>query len=113
MSLQLATPIPSQRVVPGSTFTLSIHVHDTDGNNFNWSGYAPKATMTIGTVTIVATGTVVNQAGGTATLAWTAGNTLTLPNNQWGVIVIYADPTANTENRHVATIFCRTSPEEI
>lgn len=113
MSLQLATPIPAQRVVPGSTFSLSIHVHDIDGNNFNWSGYSPKATMSVGTVTIVATGTVISQAGGTATLAWTAANTLTLPNNQWGVIVIYADPTANAENRHISTVFCRTSPEEI
>lgn len=113
MSLRLATPIPSQLIVPGSTFSLSIHVHDTDGNNFNWTGYNPKGSITVGTVSVSVTGTVVSAGGGTATVSWTAAQTLTFPNNQWGIIVLYADPTANAENRHVATIFCRTTTEEI
>ncbi len=111
--LQLATPIPSQLVIPGSTFSLSIHVHDTQGNNFNWSGYSPVGKLTIGTTTITGSGQIVSQAGGTATVSWTAVQTLTLPNNQWGMVVLYADPAANAENRHIATIFCRTSSEEI
>lgn len=113
MSLNLATPLPPQVIVPGSTFSLSIHVHDTDGNNFNWTGYTPKGVITVGTSVASVTGTVVNAAGGTATVAWTASATAALPNNQWGMIVLHADPTANSENRHIETIFCRTTVEEV
>lgn len=113
MSLRLATPIPQQVIVPGSTFSLSIHAHDTDGNNFNWTGYTPKGTIVVGSVSLTVSGSVINAAGGTASLSWTAVSTLTLPNNQWGIIELYADPTANAENRHIATINCRTTFEEI
>lgn len=113
MSLQLATPIPSQYVVRGSTFSLSFHVHEIDGSNFNWSGYTPKGNLIVGTVTVAGVGTVVSQAGGTATMAWTAENTTSVPANQWGVIVLFADPTANAQNRHIATIYCRTAPESV
>ena len=111
MSLKLATPIPAQVVVRGSTFSLSIHVHDTEGNNFNWSGYNPKGSLTVGSTTTVVTGTVIQQQGGTASVSWTATQTAAFAENQWGVIVLYADPTANSENRHIATIFCRIAKE--
>ena len=110
--LQLASPIPSQVIVPGSTFTISIHVHDTDGNNFNWSGYVPKMTVTVGSVSFTATGTVISQAGGTASFLIASSVTLTLPNNAWGMLVLFADP-VDTNNRHIATILCRTTSEEI
>jgi len=113
MSLQLATPVGAQLIVPGSTFVLPIHVHDTAGNNFNWSGYTPRATLVVGTVTVSVQGTVTNQAGGLATYTFAVGNTIGLPNNQWGLLVLYADPNVGTENQHIASIFCRTSHEEI
>jgi hypothetical protein len=39
--------------------------------------------------------------------------TLTLPANAWGTIVLYADPTSGSENRHIATIFARITAESI
>jgi hypothetical protein len=56
---------------------------------------------------------VVNHAGGTAEVIWTAAQTATLPTASWGSIVIYADPTSGSENLHIATIFMRTTAEAI
>ena len=111
-NLTLVTPIPPQTVVPGEVFAVSKHVHD-DGANFNWTGFTPVGKITVGTVTITGAGTVNNQAGGTATVAWTAALTSTLPANSWGTIVLYADPTSGSENRHIATIFARITAEAI
>lgn len=115
-NLTLVTPIPPQTVVPGEVFAVSMHVHD-DGSNFNWSGFTPKAYISVGTVKLEATtNTVNNQAGGTATVAWTAAavtGTAALPANSWGTIVLYADPTSGSENRHIATIFARITAESI
>jgi len=111
-NLELVTPIPPQTVVPGEVFAVSMHVHD-DGSNFNWTGFTPVGKITVGTVTITGAGTVVSQAGGTATVAWTAAQTLTVDANAWGTIVLYADPTSGSENRHIATIFARITAESI
>lgn len=112
-NLTLVTPIPPQTVVPGEVFAVSMHVHD-DGSNFNWSTtFLPVGKITVGTVTITGAGSVTNAAGGTATVAWTAALTSTLPVNSWGTIVLYADPTSGSENRHIATIFARITAESI
>lgn len=111
-NLTLVTPIPPQTVVPGEVFAVSMHVHD-DGSNFNWTGFTPVGKITVGTVTITGTGAVVNAGGGTATVSWTSVQTLTLDANAWGTIVLYADPTSGSENRHIATIFARITAESI
>jgi len=111
-NLTLVTPIPPQVICKGEVFAVSMHVH-ADGSNFNWTGFTPVGKITVGTITITGTGTVVSQAGGTATVSWTAAQTLTVDANSWGTIVLYADPTANDENRHIATIFARITAEVI
>jgi hypothetical protein len=111
-NLTLVTPIPPQVICRGEVFAVSMHVHD-DGSNFNWTGFTPVGKITVGTVTITGTGSVVNAGGGTATVAWTAAQTLTVDANAWGTIVLYADPTSNSENRHIATIFARITAEAI
>ena len=111
-NLTLVTPIPPQVICKGEVFALSMHVHD-DGSNFNWTGFTPVGKITVGTVTITGTGGVVNAGGGTATVSWTSVQTLTLPANSWGTIVVYADPTSGSENRHIATIFARITAESI
>lgn len=111
-NLTLVTPIPPQVICKGEVFALSMHVHD-DGANFNWSGFSPVGKITVGTITITGAGSVISAAGGTATVSWTAAQTLTLDANAWGTIVIYADPTSNSENRHIATIFARITAEAI
>ena len=75
-NLSLATPILPQRITPGSQFELPFHAHE-NGQNFNWSGYTPKARIDIGTTfTSVVSGTVTNQAGGTALITLTRTVTL-------------------------------------
>ena len=114
-NLTLVTPIPPQTVVPGEVFAVSMHVHD-DGANFNWTNFTPVGKITVGTVTITGAATVNNAAGGTANIAWTAAavtGTAALPANSWGTIVLYADPTSGSENRHIATIFARITAESI
>ena len=114
-NLTLVTPIPPQTVVPGEVFAVSMHVHD-DGANFNWTNFTPVGKITVGTVTITGAPTVNNAAGGTATIAWTAAavtGTAALPANSWGTIVLYADPTSGSDNRHIATIFARITAESI
>ena len=113
INLTLGTPIDSQTVVPGERFGIDIHAHVVGANNFNWTGYSPVARITVGTVSVTGAGTVVNQAGGTAEVIWTAAQTATLPTASWGSIVIYADPTSGSENLHIATIFMRTTAEAI
>ena len=112
-NLQLASYIDLHRVTLGSAFTLDFHAHVEGGNNFNWSGYTPKATMKVGTVSIAVTGTVVSQGGGTATVSWTAAQTATLPVNSWGEITIYADPTATAENLAIGVVQVQTAAEVI
>ena len=113
-NITLVTPIPPQVICKGEVFAVSMHVHD-DGANFHWTnaGFTPVGKITVGTVTITGTGSVVNAGGGTATVAWTAAQTLTLDANAWGTIVFYADPTSGSENRHIATIFARITAESI
>jgi len=111
-NLTLVTPIPPQVICKGEVFAISMHVHD-DGSNFNWTGFSVVGKITVGTVTITGAGTVNNQAGGTATVSWTAAQTLTVDANAWGTIVLYADPTSGSENRHIATIFARITAESI
>ena len=111
-NLTLVTPIPPQVICKGAVFAVSMHVHD-DGSNFNWTNFTPVGKITVGTVTITGTGAVVNAGGGTATVSWTSVQTLTLDANAWGTIVLYADPTSGSENRHIATIFARITAESI
>jgi hypothetical protein len=113
-NLTLVTTIPPQTVVPGEVFAVSMHVHD-DGANFHWTnaGFTPKGYITVGTVKLEGSGSVVNAGGGTATVSWTAAQTLTVDANAWGTIVLYADPTSGSENRHIATIFARITAEAI
>jgi hypothetical protein len=113
-NLTLVTPIPPQVICKGEVFAISMHVHD-DGANFHWTtaGFTPKGYITVGTVKLEGTGVVVNAGGGTATVSWTAAQTLTVDANAWGTIVLYADPTSGSENRHIATIFARITAESI
>ena len=113
-NLTLVTPIPPQVICKGEVFAVSMHVHD-DGANLHWttSGLTPKGYITVGTVKLEGTGFVVNAGGGTATVSWTAAQTLTVDANSWGTIVLYADPTSGSENRHIATIFARITAESI
>jgi len=113
-NLTLVTPIPPQVICKGEVFAISMHVHD-DGSNLHWTnaGFTPKGYLTVGTVTLQGTGAVVNAGGGTATVSWTAAQTLTVDANAWGTIVLYADPTSGSENRHIATIFARITAEAI
>jgi hypothetical protein len=113
-NLTLVTPIPPQVICKGEVFAVSIHVHD-DGANFHWTtaGFTPKGYITVGTVKLEGTGAIVNAGGGTATVSWTAAQTLTVDANSWGTIVLYADPTVGSENRHIATIFARITAEAI
>jgi hypothetical protein len=113
-NLTLVTPIPPQVICKGEVFAISMHVHD-DGANLHWTnaGFTPKGYITVGTVKLEGTGAVVNAAGGTATVSWTAEQTLTVGANAWGTIVLYADPTSGSENRHIATIFARITAESI
>jgi hypothetical protein len=113
-NLTLVTPIPPQVICKGEVFAISMHVHD-DGANLHWttSGLTPKGYITVGTVKLEGTGVVVNAGGGTATVSWTAAQTLTVDANAWGTIVLYADPTVGSENRHIATIFARITAESI
>jgi len=113
-NLTLVTPIPPQVICKGEVFAVSMHVHD-DGANLHWtsSGLTPKGYITVGTVKLEGTGAVVNAGGGTATVSWTAAQTLTVDANSWGTIVLYADPTSGSENRHIATIFARITAEAI
>lgn len=111
-NLTLVTPIPPQTVVPGEVFAVSMHVHD-DGSNFSWTGFSAIGKITVGTTSITGTGTIGPAGGGTATIAWTAALTSTLPANSWGMMVIYADPTIGSENRHIGSIFVRTTAEVI
>ena len=113
-NLTLVTPIPPQVICKGEVFAVSMHVHD-DGSNFHWTnaGFTPKGYLTVGTVTVQGTGAIVNAGGGTATVSWTSVQTLSLDANAWGTIVLYADPTSGSENRHIATIFARITAESI
>lgn len=112
-NLQLATYIGMQVIAPGSAFTLDFHAHEQGGTNFNWTGYTPKARLTVGSVTVSVTGTVVSAGGGTATCSWTAAQTATLSSNAWGTITLFADPTATTENLFIADIDVQTNSEVI
>lgn len=112
-NLKLATYVDLQRVTLGSAYTLSIHAHVEGGNNFNWTGYTPKATLKVGTISVSVTGTVISAGGGTATASWTAAQTVTLPVNSWGEITIYADPTATAENLVIGIVQVQTAAEVI
>jgi hypothetical protein len=112
-NLAPATIIPDQVITPGENHVVSFHVHNADGNNFNWSGYTPVAKITVGSVTVTGTCTVVSQGGGTATATFTAAQTASLPYPAWGALVIYADPTADSENLGIAVVNVRTDYKAI
>ena len=112
-NLKLGSLLPTQFIVRGEQHVVSYNVHDADTNqNFNWSGYSPVARLTVGSVTVTATSSVVSGSGN-ASATFSAAQTATLPQNAWGTLVLYADPTANSENLHVANVFVRTSFEAI
>jgi len=112
-NLQLATLLPTQVIVRVENHEVSYHVHQQNGANFNWSGYTPVAKLVVGTVSVTGTSAVVSQGGGTATATFTAAQTATLPANSWGTLILYADPSANAENLHIANLYVRTSFEAI
>jgi len=112
-NLTLATAILPQRIVIGSQFELDFHVHES-GQNFNWSGYTPKATITIGpSVTTTITGTVVNQGGGTAKITLSRAQTVDWRNypGTYGEILLFAY-SAQT-SRAIAVVPFQISVEEI
>lgn len=112
-NLELATLLPTQYIVRGENHVVAFHAHEDGGNNFNWTGYSPVGQLRVGTVTVTGTGAVVSAGGGTATITFTAAQTATLPQNQWGTLVLYADPATGSENLHIANVFVRTSFEAI
>lgn len=113
MNLTLATPIPSITVVPGEVLEIDFHAHEVGNGNFNWTGYTPKAKLTLAGVSTTVTGTVISAGGGTASASFTATQTATLAGPSWGEVVLYADPTAGSENLHIATIALRVTSEVI
>jgi hypothetical protein len=112
-NLQLGTLLPTQVIVLGENHIVSYHVHQVGGNNFNWSGYTPVAKLVVGSVSVTGTSAVVTPGAGTATATFTAAQTATLPANSWGTLILYADPSANAENLHIANVYVRTSFEAI
>lgn len=112
-NLEFATPELDQVLTCGSTFTVPFHVHEVGGSNFNWTGYTPKAKLTVGTVSITVSGTVISQAGGTASVEWTSAQTATLADNAWGTVQIWADADASTTNLAIGMVMVRTSAEVI
>jgi hypothetical protein len=105
-NLGLATQLPTQVIVRGENHLVAFHVHDADsGQNFNWTGYTPRAVISVGTTSLsAATFTVISAGGGTAEVTWTASQTGSITKASYGTLVLYADPTANSENLHIATI---------
>jgi hypothetical protein len=114
-NLDLATPLPEQVIVRGENHEVSFHVHNADtGQNFNWSGYTPRAVITVGSASISAASfSVISQAGGTAQVIFTASQTGAITKASWGSLILYADPTANSENLHIATVPVRFTAEAI
>lgn len=108
-NLEFANPELDQVLTCGSTFAIAFHAHEVGGSNFNWTGYTPKAKLTVGTVSITVTGTVISQAGGTASVEWTSAQTATLPDNAWGSVQVWADADASTTNLAIGTINVRTT----
>lgn len=112
-NLEFASPELPQVITCGSTFELPFHVHESGGSNFNWTGYTPKAKLTVGTVAVTVTGTVVSAGGGTATASWTSAQTATLPSASWGSIEVWADADASTTNLAIGMVMVRTSAEVV
>lgn len=108
-NLLFANPELDQVLTCGSTFTVRFHVHEENGNNFNWTGYTPKAKLTVGTVSLTISGTVISAGGGTATVEWTSAQTATLPDNAWGTVHVWADDDSSTTNLAIGTINIRTT----
>lgn len=108
-NLTFANPELDQVLTCGSTFTIAFHAHEEGGTNFNWTGYTPKAKLTVGTVSITVTGTVISAGGGTASVEWTSAQTATLADNAWGSVQIWADADASTTNLAIGTINVRTT----
>jgi hypothetical protein len=111
-NLQLAALLPTQVIVRGENHEVAYNVHVVGGSNFNWSGYTPVAKLVVGSVSVTGTSAVVSGAG-SATATFTAAQTATLPANSWGTLILYADPSANAENLHIANVYVRTSFEAI
>jgi hypothetical protein len=111
-NLSLATPILPQRVVAGGLFELSFHVHE-DGQNFNWSGYTPKAHLEMPGLTMQYTGTVINQAGGTAkiTLTRAATQDYYYYAGSFAELLLFAD--GNSTKRPIAVVQFQIAAGEI
>ena len=112
-NLQLATPILTQVIVRGENHVVSIHAHEVGGTNFNWSGYTPKAKISVGSTNLTCTGSVISQGGGTASFTFTAAQTGGISKASWGELVIWADPTADSEDLHIATVPVQFTAEAI
>lgn len=112
-NLKLATYIPQQVVTVGSYFELTVHVHEEDGNNFNWNGHTAHAKLVVGTVELPLTGTVTNQAGGLALFNWLQTSTATLEKCAVGSISIWARQTAGAALFFVGSVDIRTNCEDI
>lgn len=112
-NLQLATPLLTQVIVRGENHFVSIHVHEDGGNNFNWSGYTPKAKISVGLSNLTCTGSVISQAGGTASFTFTAAQTGGIASASWGELVMWADPTVGGEDLHIATVPVQFTAEAI
>lgn len=91
-NLSLATAILPQRIVVGSLWELDFHAHEA-GQNFNWSGYTPKAIVELPGFTATYTGTVVSQGGGTAKITLTRTQTLDFANyaGSFAEMLLFAD----------------------
>jgi hypothetical protein len=96
-------------VRPGAALDVSIHVHDLNANNFNWTGYTPKASIKAGEdILATVNGTVVSAGGGTASFAWTSAQTALLGELLFCEMQIWADNNSSTENLQIGNLTFQT-----
>lgn len=105
-NLEFANPELPQVITCGSTFDLAFQAQQVGGTAFSWTGYTPKARLTVGSVSITVSGSVVGAA---VTASWTSAQTGTLPDNAWGSITVWADADASTTNIAIGTVMVRTT----
>jgi len=113
-NLKLSKQIPCQVVTPGSYFTLQAVAQYDDGTAFTWGSNSAKARLTVGSVSVLVTGSVSGADGiSTVTYTWGAEQTSTLPANSWGRVVIYADPPQSVQNLFIGVVDIQTNAEVI
>ena len=110
---RIASDIVGLVIVPGCSRDLTVDVQNPNGTPFDLTGYSVKAKVELGTVDTTITGTISSAAGGNSTVVIPASTTTDWPAATNGVVTLYADPAAGSENVHIATVLFRTSAEVV